>query len=348
MQTRDEQIESARTIRNYLGMSATMAETLRDLAQIQPRYRRQWNDIANNCETGGKLADGLEKHKMWPDSMIAAIRAGENAGKIEALLDSIGVFNRRMKDVTGVVSKKLLTPSIFLVAGILIFIGFMTFVLPGVSKPLKKKRDRQGLIAISDTFVDIYQHHLLEVGLIAGTLVIGLVFIFRAKTTRDAMFSFFDRLPVIGDGMREVYYGFWLQFMAILDTAGDIRYQDMVKISSSIIPAPYRHSMDLMLAESGTGGGLVYAVDDKRWAAGDPRFRWPKMFRGVLRQSAKLGQIQKAFEQASGPLIEEGLIKIEKTLGLFNLVALMAAAGGILTPMAGMMLVQLDVVNKMR
>lgn len=348
MQNRDEIIVSARVLKNYLTMGTSIGETLRDLGEIQPKYAKQWNAMASKCESGARLADQLRIEKMWPDSMIAAVSAGEESSAIEMVLDRIVTFNMEMHKIMKMIRGKLIGPLIFVFAGIAIFIGFMTFVLPGVSKPLKKARDRQGLIHVSDVFVDIYQHHLIEVMVGAGIFVAALIFIFKSQPVKTALFAMIDKVPVLGNGLREIYLGFWLQFMAILDAAGDIAYAEMVSIASAIVPPLYRPAMMMVVKDADGGQGLAYAVNDKRWAKDDPRHRWPKMFKGVLKQSATLGQIKGAFEEASRPMVEEGVIKIEKILTFFNLIAMAVAGGGILTPLGGMMLVQLDVVNKMR
>lgn len=347
MQTRDELIVAARTLKNYLGMGTPIGEALRDLAEIQKKYHDHWSAIAAKAEGGARLADEIEAHGLWPESMVAAVRAGEESNSIEAVLQSIVVFNVNMKQIIGEISKKIITPCIFIVVGILIFIGFMAFVLPGIAKPLKP-RDRTGLVAVSDWFVMIMNQHLIEAAAIVVTSIVGLVLLFRNKEVQLQIMQMIDRVPGLGHGMREMYFGFWLGFMSILDAAGDIAYQEMVRISSLIIPRFYQQGMQKLLDEASAGRELIDAVDDRRWEPGDPRLRWPKMFRGVLRQSAALGKIKDAFDQASGPMIEEGVIKLQKTLYLFNLIAMGVAAGGILTPLAGMMLVQLDVVNKMK
>ena len=347
MQNRSEVIVSARVIKNYLTMGSPIGETLRDLAEIQPKYRRQWTVIASKCESGARLADQLREQDLWPESMIAAVGAGEESSAIEMVLDRVVNFNIELQKINAMIRGKLIGPSVFVVAGILIFVGFMTFVLPGISKPLKKARDRQGLIAVSDWFVNMYTNHLLTVILVSVGTLVGLVLFLKQKPVQAAMFRFLDTIPVLGSGLKEIYLGFWLEFMAILDAAGDIPYETMVRISSSIVPMHYRQGMLLILRDSAGGAGIANAVDERKWPKGDIRHGWPKMFKGVLRQSASLS-IKDAFTQAARPMIEEGSVKIQQVLGLFNLVAMAIAGGGILTPLGGMMMVQLEVVNKMR
>lgn len=348
MQSREELIEAARNMSDFLKMGEPLDSICGHLGKMQKKYEKQWTAIGRESASGERLAPLLRKYGMWPDEMCAAVEAGEESGKLEMILENIMVFQDELSKVGKVVKAKIMAPSIFIAAGIAIFIGFMTFVLPGVSGGIKDPRDRTGLIAISDWFVDIKENHLVTVGLIAAISITFLIGMLQTQAVRKGLAALVDGTPGLGHGLRSVNYGLWAKFMVILDQTNSIPIERMIAIASRILPNSYRSSTDILEREVASPQGANWACDHNRWKKTDPRQEWPLRLKISLHSAASTGNIKDSLGRSADPLIRDGIANIEKTLGFFNLLAMAIAAGGILTPMAGMMLVQLQVVNSMK
>lgn len=348
MMSRDEIVDAARNMSDFLQMGEQLEDICVHMTKIQPKYAQKWKAIARESSSGTRLGLLLRKHRLWPDAMCAAVDAGEESGNLEQVLESVMGFQKELGEIGGVVKAKVITPSAFVLAGVGIFIGFMTFVLPGVSGGIKDPKDRTGLIAISDQFVHIKDNEMQTVGIIATLFVIGLIALIRSPAAKRRAMMMIDSIPTLGDGMRSVYFGLWAKFMVILDQANSIPIDKMIEISSQILPDFYRESTEVLRKEVSTPQGAVWATDHTRWAKSDPRATWPIRLKISMASAAATGNIEGSLGRSADPLIRDGVENITKGLMIFNLLAMAAAAGGILAPMAGMMLVQLQVVNSMQ
>lgn len=347
MMRAEEIADAARSLRDFVRIGIKMDDACRYLADLQPKHADIWLAIAQRTGLGGRLGEQLRAHKLWPESSIAAVDAGEISNSLDQTLDAVADFQSRMKEVNKTVSSKLIAPIGYVGAGVLIFIVYMLFVFPSVTKSIKGE-DRTGFIAVSDLMVQLKAENGVEVLVGVIVFVAGLIFTFRQPAVKATCFNLIDMLPGIGQGLRSIYYGLWSQYMVILDRAGDIEYADMVDISSSVLPSAYQPSMKLLVRESAGGKGLITATDSKKWSSSDPRRRWPLKFTVGLKTSAIAGDTAGPLSQISAPLIQDGLDKLQKSLAVVNLIAMAIAALCIISPMAAMMLAQFDAVNNLR
>lgn len=346
MMTADEIIQSASTLRDFARMSIAMDETCEHLADTMPKYATPWRAISRRVQAGDPLSLQLAEHGLWPAGPLAAVEAGEMTGNLAATLNNVVKFQKDTKTVMKAVSNKVVTPAIFSLIGVLIFCFYMIALIPVVTKNIKT--DREGMLAVSDAMAAAWSNHSVMILATLGAFVFGLIALSRTDGFRRSAMRVIDRIPAIGTGLREIYLGFWCDFMVILDSAGDISYSDMVRTASLAIPEVYRPAMYRLIEDSEGAAGLAGASDPKLYEPDDPRKRWPILFTAGLAASAKSGSTSLALAQVSESLIESGQNLVARGLVLLNALGIALAATGILMPMAIMLMAQFDNVNALK
>ena len=77
------------------------------------------------------LADALAKHRLYFDDLyVSLVRAGEEAGVLENLLDKIAVYLEKIEAVKSKIKKALLYPAIVLLVAFGVTAFIMIFVIP--------------------------------------------------------------------------------------------------------------------------------------------------------------------------------------------------------------------------
>ncbi|MGB1580050.1 MAG: type II secretion system F family protein [Nevskiales bacterium] len=96
-----------------------------------PSMRKMVSQIKTDVESGGTLADALEKHPGHFDNLtVNLVRAGEKSGTLETLLDKIATYKEKTEALKAKIKKAMFYPAAviavaFIVTGILLY-----FVVP--------------------------------------------------------------------------------------------------------------------------------------------------------------------------------------------------------------------------
>ncbi len=88
-------------------------------------------DIKAEVESGTRFADALGQHPLYFDNLYCSlVRAGEEAGVLEALLNKIAVYLEKSEAIKSKVKKALIYPTIVLFVAFIATAFMMIFVIP--------------------------------------------------------------------------------------------------------------------------------------------------------------------------------------------------------------------------
>ncbi len=88
-------------------------------------------NIKNEVESGTGLADSLEKHPKYFDSLFCnLVNAGEASGALETLLDKIATYKEKTEELKGKVKKALFYPTAVLIVAFIVSAILLIFVVP--------------------------------------------------------------------------------------------------------------------------------------------------------------------------------------------------------------------------
>lgn len=87
--------------------------------------------IKTDVEGGTTFADALRKHPLYFDDLYCSlVRAGEDAGVLEILLDKIGIYLEKAESLKSKVKKALTYPIIVLIFAFVVTAILLIFVIP--------------------------------------------------------------------------------------------------------------------------------------------------------------------------------------------------------------------------
>lgn len=96
-----------------------------------PKLKELILDIKHDLEAGTRFADALGKHKLYFDELYCnLVRAGEEAGVLEILLNKIAVYLEKSESIKAKIKKALIYPIAVLVVAFVATAFMMIFVIP--------------------------------------------------------------------------------------------------------------------------------------------------------------------------------------------------------------------------
>ena len=216
--------------------------------QKNPRAKELYNDIRAEIEGGSSLYEALGKHPVQFDELYRnLVKAGEAAGVLETVLDTIASYKENIESLKGKIKKALFYPATVIAVAILVSAILLIFVVPqfqnvfasfGADLPAFTKM----IIAASDFMISYWW---LVLFIVVG---VGTGFVFLKKRSL-AFAHFLDRLilrlPVIGQIMHNSAIARFSRTLAVTFQAG----------------VPLVEALDIV---SGATGNTVYETAVKR------------------------------------------------------------------------------------
>ncbi|MDG6347850.1 type II secretion system F family protein [Luteimonas sp. 8-5] len=191
--------------------------------QKNPKAKELYSDIRSSIEGGSSLHESLGKHPVQFDELYRnLVHAGETAGVLETVLDTIASYKENIESLKGKIKKALFYPATVIAVAILVSAVLLIFVVPqfqnvfasfGADLPAFTKM----IIAASDFMIAWWWAVLFVVG---GTIG-GLIYI---KNRSLKVQHFLDRailkLPVVGQIMHNSAIARFSRTLAVTFQAG--------------------------------------------------------------------------------------------------------------------------------
>ncbi|MDZ7790569.1 MAG: type II secretion system F family protein [Xanthomonadales bacterium] len=185
----------------YSGIPLVQAFVIIAQASENPRMKKLLDDVRNDVESGSTLSEALGKHSYYFDELyINLVEAGESAGVLDQVLDSIASYKERIESIKGKIKKAMFYPASVLAVAV----GVTTLLLVVVIPQFEDMFQGFGadLPAFTRMVVDL-SHFMQQKGWLvligAVALIVGLI---QAKKRSKGFAHFLDRaslkIPIIG------------------------------------------------------------------------------------------------------------------------------------------------------
>ena len=187
------------------------------------RMQNLLENIGSDIASGTALSEALSKHPLYFDKLYQnLVFAGENAGVLDTVLDTIASYKENIETLKGKIKKALFYPAVVIAVAILVSAILLIFVVPTFQNLFKSfgadlPAFTQLIIAASDFLIKWWW-------LILG-FIIGGVFLTISSLKRSRAFAeFVDRLllkiPVIGQIMHNSAIARFSRTLAVTFKAG--------------------------------------------------------------------------------------------------------------------------------
>lgn len=182
------------------GVSLARAMSLLKREASSPSARALWSQLHDDVVGGEALADAMSKHpKAFSSVYVAMVRAGEQGGFLDVVLQQIADFRTREADLKGKVKAAMIYPVVLAVLATAVVIFLLTFFIPKFSGIFAQFG---GNLPYLTTVIIAASDAVKQYGLYIAGAVIVLVVLVRRSIATDAGRRKFEQLllavPVLG------------------------------------------------------------------------------------------------------------------------------------------------------
>lgn len=215
----------SRQIATMLQAGVPMVQSFEILAsgQKNPRMRDMLTDIRDNIAGGSSLSEAMARHPVQFDLLYRNLtRAGEGAGVLDTVLDTVATYKERTEALKGKIKKALFYPAAVIAVAILVSAILLIYVVPQFEEVFKGfGADLPAftqMIVNASRFLTTWWWLVLLV--VAGAIV-GFLFMYkRSPALERNVDRLMLKLPVIGQILHQSAIARFARTLALTFKAG--------------------------------------------------------------------------------------------------------------------------------
>ncbi|HVJ38821.1 MAG TPA: type II secretion system F family protein [Stenotrophomonas sp.] len=188
-----------------------------------PRMKKMVNEVRTDIEGGSSLYEAISKHPVQFDELYRnLVRAGEGAGVLETVLDTVATYKENLEALKGKIKKALFYPAMVVAVAIIVSAILLIFVVPQFEEVFKSFGAELPaftlLIVGASRFMVGYWWLLL---IIACGAIFGFIFAYkRSPRMQHGMDRLILKVPVIGQIMHNSAIARFARTTAVTFKAG--------------------------------------------------------------------------------------------------------------------------------
>ncbi len=215
----------SRQIATMLQAGVPMVQSFEILAtgQKNPRMRDMLIDIRDNIAGGSSLSEAMARHPVQFDLLYRNLtRAGEGAGVLDIVLDTVATYKERTEALKGKIKKALFYPAAVIAVAMLVSAVLLIYVVPQFEDVFKgfgaELPAFTQMIVNASRFLTSYWW--LVLGIAVGT-VFGFLFLYkRSPALERNVDRLMLKLPVIGQILHQSAIARFARTLALTFKAG--------------------------------------------------------------------------------------------------------------------------------
>ncbi|MFB9114910.1 type II secretion system F family protein [Xanthomonas arboricola pv. corylina] len=188
-----------------------------------PRMKQMVGQIRTDIEGGSSLNESISRHPVQFDELYRnLVRAGEGAGVLETVLDTVATYKENIEALKGKIKKALFYPAMVVVVALVVSAILLVFVVPQFEEVFKgfgaELPAFTQMIVAASRFMVSYWWALLVI--VAGA-VIGFIYAYkRSPRMQHGMDRIILKVPVIGQIMHNSAIARFARTTAVTFKAG--------------------------------------------------------------------------------------------------------------------------------
>lgn len=188
-----------------------------------PRMKAMVDQIRIDIEGGSSMYEAISKHPVQFDELFRnLVRAGESAGVLDTVLDTIASYKENIEALKGKIKKALFYPAAVIAVALIVSAILLVFVVPqfqqifqefGADLPAFTKM----IVAVSDFMVSFWWAFLIGIG---GGIFAFMFFYKRSPAFQHFLDKVALKIPVIGTIMHNSAIARFARTTAVTFRAG--------------------------------------------------------------------------------------------------------------------------------
>jgi type IV pilus assembly protein PilC len=188
-----------------------------------PRMKKLVEQIRTDIEGGSSLHEAISKHPVQFDELYRnLVRAGEGAGVLETVLDTVASYKENIESLKGKIKKALFYPAMVIAVAIIVSAILLIFVVPQFEEVFKSfGADLPAftqMIVNASRFLVAYWWLMLFV--LVGSLFGAIYAYKRSPSMQHGMDRLILKVPVIGQIMHNSSIARFARTTAVTFKAG--------------------------------------------------------------------------------------------------------------------------------
>ncbi len=191
--------------------------------QKNVRMKKLVEALRYDIESGSSLSEAISKHPVQFDELYRnLVKAGESAGVLETVLDTIASYKENIESLKGKIKKALFYPAVVIAVAILVSAVLLIFVVPQFENVFKQFG--ADLPAFTQLIVNASRFMISYWWLVFGGMAAAIFAFIYFKKRSLAFEHFLDRvtlkIPVIGQIMHNSSIARFARTLAVTFKAG--------------------------------------------------------------------------------------------------------------------------------
>jgi len=231
--------------------------------QNNPRMKNMLTDIKTEIEGGSSLNEALGKHPVQFDELYRnLVRAGESAGVLDTVLDTIATYKENIENIKGKIKKAMFYPAAVIAVAIIVASILLIFVIPQFETVFKNfgaelPAFTQMLVNMSRFMVAYWWLVLL---IVVG--VIGGIIVLYKRSERFAHFvgRTMLKIPVVGEILRQSAMARFARTLGVTFQAGVPLVEALDSVANATGSVVYNEAVKRIREDVAVGHQLQLAM----------------------------------------------------------------------------------------
>lgn len=310
----DELALMTRQVSTLLTTGAPLAEALQTASRQarQPRIARVLAGVRSRVIEGQGMAAGLaEFPEVFDDIFRATVAAGEQTGKLDAVLTRLADYTEARHSLNQRVQQALIYPGFLVVMSIAVLSGLLGYVVPKIVQVFNNMDQQLPLLTRILIAASSFLHHWGILLLFVAAACLWLIRrILRHPAAQEYWHRFLLKLPVIGGLIRSIETARFARTLSILAAAG-VPIVEALTVSSRVVGSrPMRHALHIAAARVREGDGIASALERSGY--------FPPMAVYLIASGESGGKLEDLLERAAQQQERESQSTMNTGLALFE------------------------------
>lgn len=188
-----------------------------------PRMKKMVDTIRTDIEGGSSLYEAISKHPVQFDELYRnLVRAGEGAGVLETVLDTVATYKENLEALKGKIKKAMFYPAMVIAVAMIVSAILLIFVVPQFEEVFagfgaELPAFTQMIVNLSRFMVSYWW----IIGIVLAGSIFGLLFAYkRSPKMQHTMDRWILKVPVIGEIMNNSAIARFARTTAVTFKAG--------------------------------------------------------------------------------------------------------------------------------
>ena len=245
------------------GVPMVQAFEIIEGGQSNPKMAKLLNDVKTEIQSGSSLAESLGRHPVYFDELYCnLVAAGEKAGVLDELLDTIATYKERTEEIKGKIKKAMFYPAAVLFVAIGVTILLLVKVVPQFQDMFKNfGADLPGLTLMVVSASDTMQKYWWLATLVFAGIVTGFIMLKkRSLKFAHALDRLSLKIPIVGGILFNAAVARFSRTLSTTFAAGVPLVEGLDTVSGAVGNVVFRDAVMKIKDDVSTGHQLQLAM----------------------------------------------------------------------------------------